>query len=58
MEIKITCLESRRAVVNENGAVFGLKKWAGKEVIIILPDNSEPSGISFEGDDPDENRKS
>lgn len=42
MEIKLEGLDTKRAIVNENGAIYGLKKYAGYEVVVVvLPKEEE-----------------
>jgi hypothetical protein len=36
MEIKLDVLDTKRAIINQNGAIYGLKKYAGYEAIVAI----------------------
>lgn len=41
MEIKLDGLDTKRATINPNGAIYGLKKYAGYEAVVVILDKKE-----------------
>ena len=38
MKIEIEAKDTKRAKVNANGTIYGLKKYVGREVLVIIPE--------------------
>lgn len=36
MEIKLNGIDTKRVMINVNGAIYGLKKYAGYEAIVVI----------------------
>lgn len=49
-EVRHRCYDTRRAIVNENGTIYGLGRYKGCEVLVLVLD--KPDG---KGDDKGDN---
>ena len=38
LEVRIKAQEVKKATVNPNGSIYGFKRWAGKKVLVLLPE--------------------
>jgi len=41
MEIRLDALDTKRVTINQNGAIYGLKKYAGFEAIVVVLEKKE-----------------
>ena len=41
MEIRLDGLDTKRVTINQNGSIYGLKKYAGYEAMVVILEQKE-----------------
>jgi len=41
MEVKLDGLDTKRVKINQNGSIYGLKKYAGYEAVVVILEKKE-----------------